>query len=92
MSANLALAQPVAETRKPKAALGINEFKRIKAVMIAKTGITLGDDKINLVHSRLQKRMRELGFTLLPSSAALRRVSASVYGLQGALQDKSLTL
>ena len=63
MSANLALAQPVAETRKPKAALGINEFKRIKAVMIAKTGITLGDDKINLVHSRLQKRMRELGFT-----------------------------
>jgi len=63
MSGSLALARPVHELREPKVSLGEREFQRIKAIMIAKTGITLGNDKINLVHSRLQKRMRQLGHT-----------------------------
>lgn len=41
--------------------LGLAEFNRIKKIMKTDAGITIGDDKVNLVHSRLQKRMRELG-------------------------------
>ncbi len=50
-------------TAKPKAVLGLREFARIQAIMKADAGITIGDDKVNLVHSRLQKRMRQLGIS-----------------------------
>lgn len=51
--------------RRPKQAvtLGVVEFNRIKTIMKKDAGITIGDDKVNLVHSRLQKRMRQLGLT-----------------------------
>lgn len=37
------------------------EFDRIKLILANDAGIALTDDKINLVHARLQKRLREIG-------------------------------
>lgn len=44
----------------PNIALGLNEFKRIARIMKQDSGIKLADEKVNLVHSRLQKRLRAL--------------------------------
>ena len=43
--------------------LGLTDFHRIKVVLTKEAGIALTDDKVNLVHSRLQKRLRELNLT-----------------------------
>lgn len=44
----------------PNIALGLNDFRRIARIMKQETGITLADEKVNLVHSRLQIRLRAL--------------------------------
>jgi chemotaxis protein methyltransferase CheR len=63
MSLALDINAPAPRASKPKAVLGLREFNRIQAIMKTDAGITIGDDKVNLVHSRLQKRMRQLGLT-----------------------------
>ncbi len=63
MSAALAYNPATPDASKPKAILGLSEFNRIQSIMKSDAGITIGDDKVNLVHSRLQKRMRQLGLT-----------------------------
>ncbi|MEP6342587.1 MAG: protein-glutamate O-methyltransferase [Maricaulaceae bacterium] len=50
----------VQQAGKSKLKLGQAEFNRIKKVINEQAGISLSDDKVNLVHSRLQKRLREL--------------------------------
>lgn len=41
--------------------LALGDFKRIAAIMKKEAGISMSDDKVNLVHARLQKRLRALG-------------------------------
>lgn len=40
--------------------LGLPELRRIAKIMKTDAGISMSDDKINLVHARLQKRLRAL--------------------------------
>lgn len=44
----------------PNVALGLPEFRRISNIMKSDAGITMSEDKVNLVHARLQKRLRAL--------------------------------
>jgi len=43
--------------------LGLTEYRRIKTALANDAGIALGDDKVSLVHARLQKRLRKIGVT-----------------------------
>lgn len=63
----MALAQTVQSFSGPKAhhpspniALGLSEFKRIANIMREDAGIAMSEEKVNLVHARLQKRLRAL--------------------------------
>jgi chemotaxis protein methyltransferase CheR len=47
----------------PKVSLGLSEFKRVSKIMKIDAGIDLPDEKVNLVHARLQKRLRQLGLS-----------------------------
>lgn len=47
----------------PNIALGLSEFKRIAKIMQQDAGIHMPDEKVNLVHARLQKRLRHLGLS-----------------------------
>jgi len=51
-----------AESQAPQSnvALALPEFRRISKIMKMDAGITMPDDKVNLVHARLQKRLRAL--------------------------------
>ena len=62
MSAAVALNSPAFENspKKSSVQLGKTEFDRIKGFLAADAGIELSDDKVNLVHSRLQKQLRAL--------------------------------
>lgn len=40
--------------------LSLGDFKRIADIMKLEAGISMSDDKVNLVHARLQKRLRAL--------------------------------
>lgn len=61
MSAALRQKSSEESTRSHAIELGPSEFSRIKAALAHDAGIDLGEDKVNLVHSRLQKRLKELG-------------------------------
>ncbi len=39
----------------------LKDFRKLAAFMHARTGIVLGDHKMNMVYSRLARRLRELG-------------------------------
>ena len=41
----------------------LKEYRRLSAFVHGRTGITLPDHKINMVYSRLTRRLRELGFS-----------------------------
>lgn len=41
----------------------LKEYRRLAAFIHGRTGITLPDHKINMVYSRLTRRLRELGFS-----------------------------
>ena len=41
----------------------LREYRRLAAFIHGRTGITLPDHKINMVYSRLTRRLRELGFS-----------------------------
>ncbi|MCM5557966.1 protein-glutamate O-methyltransferase CheR [Pleomorphomonas sp. JP5] len=41
----------------------LKEYRRLSAFIHGRTGITLPDHKINMVYSRLTRRLRELGFS-----------------------------
>jgi len=60
--ANIQPALNSAATHTPQSnvALGLPEFRRISKIMKLDAGITMPDDKVNLVHARLQKRLRAL--------------------------------
>ena len=47
----------------PNIALSLGEFKRISSIMKQDAGISMPNEKVNLVHARLQKRLRALSLT-----------------------------
>ena len=63
MSPALAHKPSPAIKAKPTIQLGLPEFSRIKAAIAKDAGIEFSDDKVNLVHSRLQKRLKILRLT-----------------------------
>jgi len=61
MSAALSLAPTDTKSKATSIVLGLPEYRRIKSAIAKDAGIELGDDKVSLVHARLQKRLRKIG-------------------------------
>lgn len=64
-------APPRSHHPSPNIALGLGEFKRITRIMYEDAGIAMSEEKINLVHARLQKRLRALSLKSFKSYCQL---------------------
>jgi len=70
-SAKAPLKPSAASHPSPNIALGMGEFKRISNIMKLDAGISMSSEKVNLVHARLQKRLRALSLTSFKDYCAL---------------------
>ena len=61
MIANVGAPRPEALGRDAEFAFSVSDFRWIAEFLLAECGIALGENKMNLVYSRLAKRLRALG-------------------------------
>jgi len=72
MSAALSLAPTDTKSKATSIVLGLPEYRRIKSAIAKDAGIELGDDKVSLVHARLQKRLRKIGLDCLVDKSPIQ--------------------